>query len=362
MRIFACLLGLGGLFSATSAHAYQYLSCDGHVMTHRDPINMYMDSCNIPDGGQRYNDTISGLAAWSSVSGMRVMMIPQWGGNDCSITHGDGSSDIAYVASNNSFLDGANGIAMYDGYWNGDCPETHEWDVLIKDSGLVVGNGTELDCCVNANQHRINVVAHELGHVLGMAHETTGKNALMAATALQAVFGGRNRSGAFNAFGMHGPDADDVAFGFHQYLDGNNVTTRDVAASAWKRVSASAGMTLTMSPAVVNVCDGGTTNVSFGWHNRSSVAISNVKTQIFLSTDEVIGNTDVAATYSTTVSGAVGVSGTINWTLTVPEGIGTAAGKLYRVGVIVDPDGSISEYNEYNNATRLPLQLLVKSC
>lgn len=347
---------------ASSARAYDLLMCGTDTLGVTGAINFVIESCSMPAGSVDEGDVRAAMAAWNGLGGMADRLSATQGTSTaCTFTHGDGQNDLVRVPGTNAILNGANGIAVYVGYTRS--PQTceqNEWDVLLNAAGLNPGAPDELD---GSLQPQRGTIVHELGHVLGLGHETAGLNSVMAPSGgggntTTGPYGGRTATGTFEDTHVHAPHADDARFGYDRHADGASST--DIAANAWMRSGGS--MVLATTPTALTVCDGGTvTNVSWTWHNRGSDDVMTSDWEIVLSTDQVIDNTDMVV-LTGTANGTRGFSTSSVDSFVVPEGIGTAAGVVFRVGVIVDPAETIAESIESNNGTRLPLTLTVFSC
>jgi len=354
----ALLMAVGG-----SAKAYQRLMCGpggGSPLGITSNKTFAMNRCSMPVGSVAEADFVAAVGAWNSLQGMADRFGTTGGDAACSITHGDGRFDVAVANRAGGFLGGANGIALYLGYTQ--TPQTcnqSEWDILIASDQLVTGMSDEFDI---SNEHRRGTMVHELGHVLGLGHETTGLNSIMSpsaggGTSTSGPYGGRSAAGLLDGTQIHAPHADDTSFAYDFH---NNGTSTDVAVNLWMRAGGT--MVPATAPTILPVCDGNPVNgVSFTWHNRGTQNIIASSWSMVISTDEVVSTTDTTVLTGSAV-GPKGWSGSATVTFTVPENIGTAAGVVMRVGVIADPGFALSESIENNNATRLPLILWVFHC
>lgn len=347
--------------TAHTAHAFNPLTCGGDAIGITANTNLVMDGCSLPVGSDAEGDVLAAIGAWNSLQGMTDRFTASAGGTTCVVTHGDGQNDVAIAPRTGTILGGANGIAVYVGLVQ--MPQTcddSEWDVILADTNLIGGPSDELD---DSAAQRRGILVHELGHVLGLGHETSGLNAIMAARAGGAgttygPYGGRTATGVLDATQINAPHADDTAFVYANHSDG--ATSVDMAANAWMRSGDS--MVLATTPTNLTVCNGGTvTGVSWSWHNRGTDDIASSDWSMVLSTDEVIDNTD-AVVLTGTANGVHGWSTTNAFDFVVPETLGSAAGIVYRLGVIVDPAEAVTESIESNNATRLPVMVTVLDC
>jgi hypothetical protein len=344
-KLLRSLTGLGtcvGLMAvASESHAYDLLMCGStHLRTEAD-ITFRMDRCTVSAGGTAELDFQNAAYTWNVVKGIWDRFPATVTGNpsnNCSANlQGNGLPDFQILSS----LPSGFAMAWFTGF--GQSPQTcddPEWDVIMASSGFQTGVQSELQ----ASPSRRNALVHELGHVLGMAHETTNNRvSSMIAFTPQVMLGGsaNERSGVY---------ADDAAYGiaFH----GSGQTSFDLAVSSWMRASNQSG-TLTMADSIQSGCTGSSIAYTATWTNKGTQAIapgSPATLKVYLSSDDTITTSDILVqTWS--ISGTQGSTSTWTSSITIPSSLTLNA--TYRLGIIVDPSNTIAEHIENNNISRL---------
>ena len=179
------------------------------------------------------------------------------------------------------------------------------------------------------------VGVHELGHVLGLDHEND------VLSTLDEFY---ENGGVISQANIIQPHADDIEGIRSAY--GSVGTQRDVAASAFERVGGG-----TSDPIAAPGLATPNAPVTFGFtmENRGNRNLSSIRVEFYLSTDDTIttGDTFLGAS---TFSMNTGTLATRLATVTIP---GTVTAGNYHLGFIVDPDDTINEVDEGNNAAAL---------
>jgi hypothetical protein len=81
--------------------------------------------------------------------------------------------------------------------------------------------------------------------------------------------------------------------------------------------------------------------------------------EIVFSQNAIISTTDTAMTARNVIEVARGEDRLVDTFLTVPTTL--TPGVLYHVGVIADPDDDFAEDDEFNNASKTGLRILIKT-
>jgi len=179
------------------------------------------------------------------------------------------------------------------------------------------------------------VATHELGHGLGLDHQSS------TVATMNDVYPNGGTVGNSNAIQ---PLADDVLGDRVGY--GTCCTANDVYASAYRSINATQ-TDLIPAPAVVSAGQSATFQATIG--NRGTGTVNPLRVEYYLSTDRFIDRNDTflgAATFSL----GSGFAGTHSATVTIPSNQPTGS---YYFGWIVDPLASIAEVDESNNAVAL---------
>lgn len=234
---------------------------------------------------------------------------------------------IALVRYATCFFGGTGWITESDVMFNSD-EEEYFWSTTIQPFPPRAGE-TFLDLAL------INfklTAMHELGHALGLGHESDVLATMNPIYPFGGVIGGTNDAHAH---------ADDVRGDRAGY--GTCCTERDVSASAYRRTSA--GNSDHIFPPATSF-RGHRTGYQFTIGNRGTTNEGSVRVQFYLSTDRTITTADTslgAATYS--LDNGVEVTNTVF--VTVPTGLTPGN---YFFGYRVDPLSTIVEVDEGNNS------------
>ena len=299
-------------------------------------VQFRMDRCTVPAASELELDFQNAASSWVYIVGAHDRFLPITSGNtNCSANlQGNGLQDFQTTTS----LPNGSALAWYTGFPTSTCSDA-EWDVLISPNGFAGGACNEL----GTTPCRRAALVHELGHVLGLGHETSGKLATMAAFTPQGLLGG-------DTWHRSGPFADDAAYAMDYHGDG--LTSFDAAVSPWMRSGNQSALTHP-SDTIISGCSGAAVSFTYSWTNRGTQTIpsgSPAVVRYYLSTDETISTSDILWG-SLTVWGTKGWSATYSPNLTIPSSL--SLNTVYRIGVIIDPLNAISESNESNNVTRI---------
>lgn len=212
-----------GLTSSISS-AYDVLMCATTRLGIETNTTFYTDQCNVPPGSAAEADFKNAAYTWNKLAGVHDRFTVALGNTNCAALNMRGNGRSDYQDQQN--LNGNAGLAWYNGSTATppSCTDS-EWDVLTA-TGATLG----VPPVATNGVYRRTVLVHELGHVLGAHHETSGQNTFPAsmATFLPGPViggGGAERSGVMG---------DDMLFAraFHGFANSSS----DVAASAWTEI------------------------------------------------------------------------------------------------------------------------------
>lgn len=360
-RFASLIIAIGAVIAAIGPDATAYTSstCNGKIVGAQNLITFEIDRCFTPAGSAKESVLNHGRDRWNNLTGMLDRFAYVNGDSNCFIDHlnWNGISEIAVVPANDPNLHGAYG--MFIGRYNPcESPFGSGKDGRLIEGDLVVSNAFTTSALdpLNADLGAREIAVHELGHALGMGHDDPGTLSVMCNTTAPSAACGKlaNRN-------IHGSSVsraetrmtDDTKFAltFHASSQPGG---KDPAVSPWKIVSNVPTLNVDTT---VSRCPGQTFSMPVTLLNNGKINITSsdpALVRTVLSTDTTISSSDtVAAQWSFWAHS--GVQGHIIRTTTVPAlGPGT-----YHVGVVVDYTNAIAETDEYNNAVRVNVKVVI---
>jgi hypothetical protein len=327
---------------ADDAAAWSADTCNSLVRGLRSDITFRLNRCTIPVGSEREEAIIYARGEWAFIAGTKLgtRMRLGSGSNSCTITLGNGTSEVAFVPTGN--IDNAAGLARIRrktcvplGFG-----EVTEADVFVADY-LPTGRISNASTTLGARETAI----HEFGHVLGMNHNDAGMTVMCTANTCgklaEHFYWGQLAYGAESTF------PDDAHFAASVYGNAPSEGNQNLSASPWT-FSDGHSRRIFNSTSTLTRCPGqtATTTVSHGSKGRLPVQQSApFEGRIVLSTDSTIGTDDPAVSFFN-LWGSTGQFFTNQFSFVVPN----LSPGTYHVGFIINGNAAFSEDTYGDNA------------
>ena len=323
------------------AGAFTYTNCNGAVTWHQY-TPMWMDNCSAPNGSAAAQAQAAAGFAWNNMSTTiygRFNWQEIFWNSGCTWNNNDGHNEFALVTR--ASISGLNGITIQR---IGSCffsaAEWLEGDVLLANDMNFANEDESFLNWTNAQQGQV-VIAHELGHFVGLGHYESF-DIMRRATPYPLAGGAGDMIGGR---GWHGVAFPDDAAGARFLYPGNPVT--NIFASA-QQFSGSA-VSATMASTTINRCRGDAFFVTYTVVNNGTTNVLNYGFRIYLTqTPGVSGGGTNIFTSATAGSNAQNYW-TESRTLFVPAGLPNG---LYWIQWQVDTANSYNEILETDNFVR----------
>lgn len=335
-----CAVACALAFAAPrAAHAAAWRTCNGSPVIWRGGADVHRNRCSIADSGLVNTAYWNGLDAWNRLAGAVTGVFVN-NASDCSISHGDGESEIGLV--DRTTIDGSNGLTILQ---LGTCfvgsNSIDEGDVMIaNDLPFTVVTGDFFGTTGRST------FVHEFGHFFGFTHEDA--HTIMRTTPPHLIAGGAEPATNWprDTVGIS------AVYGF--------VTSRPNLIASALGVSAG-GAVQTLDPATTfGMCRGGNRTVRVYVGNSGNVASGTYTLRVRLSPLAPPAGTTSGTTVVATFSHAIGAfgEGTFDLPFTVPAAL---VNGLYYLYVDMDPGNAVPEAREGDNTTVSALRIAV-SC
>lgn len=348
------LFGLSTLIllgQTTPSVAYSYYKCAGNKITWSSRSAQIRGDATSFAPGSTY-----GTALTDAIS--------QWNDNPSrfqfSVTLGDTSVGLfnlqneVWGTDSEYWLDGAPAICYH---WN-HCANLAEADILFDSERdwTTSRTATRLHAYGGSERSFQTTALHELGHALGLAHENTTYN----------MMGSDQRSLNANGAKVNHYVGEDACNGAVFLYDLDSTEREDVSVTHWKYKGKSGEYSSHMRGKIYKTDETATTRrsgtsddpvyeVTMGHsvlleltYENSGANTQSVKVNYYLSGDKEIKTADTQLDTRTIGLGR-NTAYTYRQTLVIPTGL--TRGNTYYLGAIVDPDDTIAEVREDNNAT-----------
>jgi|GEM_PF-1149650 len=339
LRCSAALV-LGLLVSTLPAGAWSYETCGGTKRTWNGDSVVFNPS-TVSFSGTFRTALDRAANAWNAVPGAQFRLNLVYD-DATTLSFGDGKNSIGFI-TDPDFFDGALAVEVTD----------YETCFLIndgnmKESDIVFNSDFTWETSGNPFPPRFNAVynvslvgMHEMGHGFGLRHENNRLATMNSFYPDGGVFGNNNTIQ---------PHADDALGDRAGY--GTCCTRHDVAASAYESLGGGSSDHIA-SPTTAE--RGHSTFFRFTLENRGTTNEGSVRAQFYLSTNRFISTGDTLLG-SATFSLNAGTTSTLGANVTIPVSV---ASGTYTLGVIADPNNTIAEVDEGNNAVGLARTVFV---
>ncbi len=341
-----------------TASAYTRIKCSNGTALKwgSNSITMRLASNSFPAGAWRTAMTDS-LQAWNrNPSKFRFSYVT----GDTSVGKNNGQNEAWFTASDI----GAPAVT----YWWGNCSTGRftENDVLFMNTvNYTTSNNVASLISYNGSFRPFRTTAlHELGHVVGLGH-TSNTYSIMGQDwdHIQA-----------NGSTVRTYPGEDAGRGAKAIYGNNTGNIQDVGSTHFRRTGSSGGYSTHAPVRIFNtsgsvlgsfrdsngvlgyrVNRGQAVDVEFGFENNGEHTQSGIDASYYISTNNYISTSDTRiATY-------------VNWTLapdtvtyprrrvTIPSNL--TRGSVYYLGVFMDVNSEVSEVDEVNNRTYIPIRI-----
>lgn len=326
----------------SAAFAYGYGTCHGEPIRWPAPVDVEIMPCSAEAGTARWSDIEHAIGEWNRVPAMAAMLRLARGGAQCEVAINH-RTEVGYVRP--ELLDGARAAARV--IYGGGClpvgqgvpggrPYITEADIIISARDDLL-EGTPADCGTLFGGVRQAVVAHELGHLLGLRHEDEAMSLMHTSSGPGRYCGQRAVS----------PHPDERAGARMLYPGGE--AGRDLAASAFylRGPNQVRSVTPPRGDEHIEVCPGQLLGVRWSAANLGSVAATTT-VRWYLSANDIISTRDRAISTIRGVALQPGEFLTREHTLPMPR---LAPGEAYYLGFMVDAERGSWELRGNNNST-----------
>lgn len=207
------------------------------------------------------------------------------------------------------------------------------------------------------------VAIHEFGHVAGLGH-TTDVYSVMGSDFTHvhvngslgsAYVGGDATRGVVDVYGARGTRRDmsvtnmkwsGSAGGYSTHAPTLMTTSTGGSLLTFKDVNGVTGYRVNRGQAI---------KAAFNFENLGNQLLDNIRFDYYISADNTISNADTNISAGILFNQPVGTVYNVDWPITIPANL--TVGGTYYLGVIIDSDNKISEVNETNNWTYIPIRI-----
>ncbi len=289
--------------SDQQAHAYSaQATCHG-VVKWAATTNIHVDTCTIPVNSSPDSAIFAGVTNWGFIYNQRIANIlhQDYG---CHLTYGDAINEVMLVTQQ-TIGSGLNGLTTYHYSTCFFSAATYDEADIITVNTMNYEPEDESFWDWSNNIQGAAVMAHELGHFIGLGH-AENFDIMRAATPIPLPGGVTGASYAE-------PFPDD-ANGARWLYGGTNKTNVFSSAEAFVNNSIVAANT----PGTINVCRGSSISVTYTVANNGTTAVNGVGFRVYVGASPT-DNNGVGDMFVGTATSPAGTYFTETRVLTVPN-------------------------------------------